>query len=244
MTSRWLQAGTSFLIALIVASCAPPRRESHYQSAPADSLQDGRSPVMTNNGKPLSVTPTGLTFAFDPDFPEPFKDACMRAAGTWNEGIGSKFLRFSGGTYSFNAAEDGHSVISLQKDANNDFAKVQSKDTPLPKELAALEKPPEPAALTRVVFAGQRIFEADVDFRLPWTAYSVDVEPGKLDVESSCLHELGHALGLADVLDPTSIMYPALVAGDPRPKRSLSPNDIAHARQTTASLRTTRAGPP
>lgn len=207
MIKEYLRA--AFFICVLLSASACAKHEGERKQSRSEDLQAKTSPYMVHEGKPLLASTEPLVFHFDESFPEEFKGACIKAGTTWNKALGTDVFLFDDEIKPYNKESDDISVISW------------GKSEPLAKASHAAE--------TYVVFISSRIVEADIDFDLRHFEYTVTNEAKKLDVESVCLHEMGHALGLGHVDEEDSIMFDTLTVGVP--KRGLSRGDVKTATQ-------------
>jgi hypothetical protein len=194
------------LIVLAVAwtGCGRPMGKV-YLTRSTDRLDKGGSKYLSDNGRPVlwDRATKAIEFAFDSGFPAEFTDSCRSAGETLNAAIGRPLIRFSDEARDYSQTPDGFNVIS--------FGKSEASTKPGHEGEA------------QVSFTDNRITEADIDLDTRHFQFSSTGEADKADVESVCLHELGHALGLAHSQDPTSVMFPSLSVGTQ--KRVLSAED-------------------
>jgi len=206
------------LCMLILGACSKPKSTVH-KSIPVTKLEKaGQAVYMSDDDTPLTVSRAGLTFAFDPDFPEHLKPACLRAIAIANEAVGIDVLDTSETPAPFSAESDGFNVISFGKNS----------------------EPIDPvhAAETRIAFTGNHIIEADIDFAAK--EFTADNDSNKIDMETICLHEIGHALGLGHSEDQTSVMAKVLRVGMKR--NAFTAEDIRNLRRAAAIGQSTAAG--
>lgn len=142
----------------------------------------------------------------DSSVPSHFFEAIRIAAGRWNQVVGREILKIGGWTNGAGQpSQDGANVIYFLNSWEPDRSNEQARTT--------------------VYWAGNRIYEADIrvnasDFKFFWGPESV---PGRVDIESLMIHELGHVLGLAHTTTPQSVMATSLASATLR--RSLSQLD-------------------
>ena len=79
---------------------------------------------------------------------------------------------------------------------------------------------PQRQGETHISWAGNRVFEADVDLSTRYDLVTENPTRWEVDLESLMVHELGHVLGLAHSEEPGSVMAPTLGNGQVRRKLS------------------------
>ena len=78
---------------------------------------------------------------------------------------------------------------------------------------------PNEQARTTIYWTGAKIYEADMrlnGYNFQFYTDNSNPDMAKVNLESLILHELGHVIGLAHVLDPSSVMQPSLANGQLR----------------------------
>ena len=194
------------LCLLMMTSCAP-RRAARQQVMSTTFTEDG-SGLFKMQGRVISwgAAAAGLPFAFDPDFPPDLRVGCVNAARTWNEVLGFELITLSPEDQPFSEVSDGRNVISFGKSPRV-FPENHAAET-----------------VIHIPWVNPRITEADIDFDVRHFTFGLSGRGREADVETTCLHELGHALGLTHVLNRRSIMNPRITLG--QPKRTPSPADV------------------
>lgn len=140
--------------------------------------------------------------------PDGLLEATVRAAAAWNEvGAGPvlEVLEASGPAHELLAVDEVNRVGVLHG------------AWPYPAQAGA-------ATVAWTSIASQEIFEADIGLN-PSFDFG-DAATGAFDLQSALTHELGHVLGLPDLVDRgEATMYPAIPAGETL-KRDLSEIDV------------------
>lgn len=85
--------------------------------------------------------------------------------------------------------------------------------------------PPDHQAVTKLTYSQDSIIKVTIEFDTKHFRYSSSPSANEVDLESVCLHEMGHALGLPDSEDSDSMMYHHLQNGQRR--RDPGAQDIA-----------------
>ena len=190
----------------LLAACAQQKR-ALLQPMGRTFTEDG-SGIYKVRGQYVGWGPSISTipFSFDSDFPAELRIGCVNAAATWNEAADRPLITFTAGDWPFDPGTDGRNVISMGKSPRT-FPESHAAET-----------------VTRISRANPpRIIEADIDFDNRRFKFGLTGQRREADVESTCLHEMGHALGLTHVTYRQSIMAPRLTLGTP--KRELSGAD-------------------
>ena len=146
----------------------------------------------------------------DQSVPSVYRPAIERAAKTWNDKVGHEVIKIAGVTTSTGPAQDGANVIYFLNTWEADRKNEQARTT--------------------VYWTGTKIYEADIrvndkNFDFFW---GDDTVPGKVDIESLVLHEMGHVLGLAHISEAKSVMAVSLPYAYLR--RDLSQSDLSSIR--------------
>lgn len=146
----------------------------------------------------------------DESVPAVYRDAVKRAAATWNNDIGHEVIKIGGVTKMNGPAQDGANVIYFLDAWEEDRTNEQARTT--------------------VYWAGTRIYEADIrvnnrDFNYFWGDSPM---PGRVDIESLILHEMGHVLGLGHSTTAKSVMAKSLPSATLR--RDLTQDDLSSIR--------------
>lgn len=144
-----------------------------------------------------------ITLYIDSSIPNNYVDSIHNAAKTWNDAgqsiINQDFFTFSSGDPgSGEVAQDGYNKIYLYG------------GWPFPVQFEGV---------TTTYWVGSRIFESDIKIDGANFAYFLDAnhpDNSKIHLESLVLHELGHVIGLAHVLNLDSVMQPNLTVGQVR----------------------------
>lgn len=115
-------------------------------------------------------------------------------------------------------------IQTIEESSNLTFIKVNAQeDADIYIKTSALDLTQNHQGMTEVRIVNDQLRYAEISFDSE-LVYSRDPKPNEIDAESVCLHELGHALGLAHSHDKLSVMYFGLVQGTK--KRSFSEGDI------------------
>jgi hypothetical protein len=193
-------------LALITIACANEKRA--LLQPMGRSYSDDGSGLFKVRGQAVGwgANVGTIAFSFDPEFPAELRIGCVNAAATWNDASDRPLITFTAGDWPFAEGSDGHNVISFGK-SRRSFPENHAAETV--------------TRITRTVPA--RIIEADIDFDTSRFTFGLQGQRRAADVESTCLHELGHALGLTHVTERISIMAPRLTLGTP--KRDISDAD-------------------
>ena len=189
---------------ITVTSCAPPR--AAREQVMSQTFSEDGSGLFKVNGRPISwgARVERIPFAFDPDFPADLRAGCVDAVKTLNQAVDRELIWLSDGDLRFDERPDGRNVISFGK-SNRSFPVNHAAET-----------------VIHIARVNPRIVEADIDFDTRQFKFTLDARPHEADVESTCLHEIGHALGLTHVLERHSMMHPQLTLGVPRRKPSVT----------------------
>lgn len=156
--------------------------------------------------------------------PAAFADAIARAAAVW-EAVPSSTLRFAGGGMTSRPLVDNDGVTQIAFDTRPD----------LDRTLAATSY--------TIDAVSAEILEVDIFFNaaFPWSTSSAGT-PGRFDVESIAVHELGHLTGLGHsavgetellasggrrLLSSGSTMFPIAFGPGNIDGRRLQPDDVA-----------------
>lgn len=149
---------------------------------------------------------TPVIVYIDSSVPAQFFDPIKLAAEEWNRSVGREVLKIGGWV---------NRGGGPQNDRQNVIYYLNEWE---------IDRPTEQARTT-VYWSGDRVYEADIrlngrNFNFFWSDEPV---PGRVDIQSLVLHELGHVLGLAHSATPQSVMAKSLASATLR--RQLSADD-------------------
>lgn len=127
-------------------------------------------------------------------FPQDYYEALKRAAARWDHDLRRQVFHFLGVNSGANdgGTKDQRSVIYFMHDWDSDHSVEQARTT--------------------IYWTGDLIQEADIRVNaFRFSFFSGDEkQPGKIDMESLMVHELGHVLGLQHNSASPSVMAPSL----------------------------------
>jgi predicted Zn-dependent protease len=147
---------------------------------------------------------TPVVIYLDSSVPAQFYSAIEQAVEQWNQARGRQILKIGGVTQTRGPNRDGANVIHWMSTWEADRAFEQARTT--------------------VHWSDDQIYEADIRINDKNFDYVVGSMPGRVDVVSLLVHELGHVLGLSHTEESGSVMLKSLANNTER--RIPSTSDI------------------
>lgn len=191
--------GLATLLSLAInTGCGNQKKGVYSTDHFSEAAIEERSGVLFLNGEEVRIKKIPVQYGYEGEVPDAIRQGCEQAVKTLELATGFKI----------EASENPQVAIKMAPQP----AKNREDNVP---------------AITYIEYEGPWITKARVVF---FNDHTFAIEPNnkEMDAESTCLHELGHAIGLGHSPDLRDVMGPQLVKGTKRRQFSRAELELIH----------------